>query len=67
MEGWDFPNCAVGVCGSQFNKFQLDLLMRFCQPKEIVICFDKEELPGKEEYFNKLYTTRFIKIKTISY
>lgn len=55
-DSFSFPNCAVGVCGSQFNKFQLDLLMRFCQPKEIVICFDKEELPGKEEYFNKLYT-----------
>lgn len=54
-EGFSFPNCAVGVCGSSFNKFQLDLLMRTCAPREIVVCFDKEELAGQTKYWNKLH------------
>ncbi len=29
--------------------------MKNCYPKEIIICFDKEEKPGSDEYFNKLY------------
>ena len=48
------PNCAVAVCGSNFNKYQLKLLIKECRPKEIVICFDKEELPGEDKYFKKL-------------
>ena len=55
FEEFDRPNCAAAVCGSQFNKFALKLLMRECFPAEIIICFDKEELPGEEVYFNKLY------------
>ena len=54
-EAFNFPNCSVAVCGSQFNKFQLDLLVRYCHPQEIVICFDKEEKPGEDKYFKKLY------------
>lgn len=54
-ESFSFPNCSVAVCGSQFNKFQLDLLLRFCKPSEVVLCFDKEEKPGEKKYFNKLY------------
>lgn len=54
-EAFSFPNCSVAVCGSQFNKFQLDLLVRYCHPQEIVICFDKEEKPGEDKYFKKLY------------
>lgn len=50
------PNCAVAVCGSQFNKYQLNLLLKYCKPQEIVICFDKEEKKGEDIYFNKLYT-----------
>lgn len=49
------PNCAAAVCGSQFNKYQLNILMKHCQPKEIVICFDNEEKTGQHIYFNKLY------------
>ena len=56
MESWDFPNCAVAVCGSQFNKHALKLLLKEARPKEIVICFDKEELPGSDDYFNKLWS-----------
>ena len=48
-------NCAVACCGSNFNKYQLKLLMRECHPKEIIICFDKEELPNEFKYFDKLY------------
>lgn len=55
MESFRAPHCGVAVCGSQFNKYQLRLLMELCQPTEIVICFDKEEKPGEENYFNKLW------------
>lgn len=55
MDGWDLPNCGAAVCGSQFNKHALKLLMLNTFPKEIIICFDKEEKPGEDEYFNKLY------------
>ena len=54
-ENFSFPNCSVAVCGNQFNKFQLDLLVRYSHPLEIVICFDKEEKPGEDKYFKKLY------------
>lgn len=54
-ENFSFPNCAVACCGSQFNKYQLDILMRFAHPREIVICFDNEEKPGSELYFQKLW------------
>lgn len=49
-------NCAVACCGSNFNKYQLKLLMQECHPKEIIICFDKEELPNEFKYFDKLYS-----------
>ena len=55
MESYDRLNCAAAVCGSQFNKHALKILIKNCHPQEIVICFDKEELPGSDEYFNKLY------------
>ena len=29
--------------------------MKKCFPREIVLCFDKEEKPGEEKYFNKLW------------
>ncbi len=54
-ESFSTPNCTVAVCGSKFNKYQLDLLLRYCNIDEIIICFDKEELPGQDLYFNKLY------------
>ena len=55
MESFSFPNCSAAICGSNFNKYQLNILMKTCCPTEIVLCFDKEELPGEEKYFNKLY------------
>lgn len=55
FESFDMPNCAVAVCGSQFNKFQMQLLLRYCHPEEIVICFDSEEKEGETKYFEKLY------------
>lgn len=48
-------NCAVAACGSNFNIFQLNLLLKECAPSEIILCFDSEELPGKSTYFDKLY------------
>ena len=56
MESWDFANCSAAVCGSQFNKHALKLLIQTAHPREIIICFDKEEKPGHDEYFNKLYS-----------
>lgn len=56
LEGFNMLNCSAAVCGSNFNKYQLKLLMKYCRPKEIVICFDKEEEPGQDKYFNKLYS-----------
>ena len=29
--------------------------MKTAHPREVVICFDKEEKPGSDEYFNKLW------------
>lgn len=52
-------NLSAAVCGSSFNKVQLDILMRHCGPKEIVICFDNDHpnLNNTEglQYFNKLW------------
>lgn len=55
FESFNMPHCAVAVCGSQFNKYQLNLLLRHCAPTEVVICFDKEEEQGQTKYFDKLY------------
>jgi hypothetical protein len=55
VDGFDIPNCSAAVCGSSFNKNQLKLLIKHCQPQEIVICFDKEEKPNEDKYFNKLW------------
>lgn len=54
MEGFIQPNCGVAVCGSQLNKHALKILLTECRPKEIIICFDKEEQPGSYKYFDKL-------------
>ena len=54
MEGFERPNCAVAVCGSSINKFQIDILIRNCAPSEFIICFDKEEEGLEDKYFNKL-------------
>ena len=55
IESFNIPNCGVAVCGSKLNKYALDILVRECHPREIVICFDQEEEPGKQDYFDKLY------------
>ena len=55
FESFNMPHCAVAVCGSQFNKYQLNILLKQCAPNEIVICFDKEENEGETKYFDKLY------------
>lgn len=52
-------NIALAVCGSNFNKLQLELLLRNFYLKEIIIAFDKEyvKYPSKEseKYFNHLW------------
>lgn len=55
FESFAMPNCAVAVCGSQFNKYQLNILLKFCRPREVVICFDSEEQEGESTYFDKLW------------
>lgn len=54
-DGFQIDNCAAAVCGSQLNKWQVKILIKECHPQEIVVCFDKEEQPPDEVYFNKLY------------
>ena len=54
-ENFGMKNYAVASCGSNLNKFQIDLLMRYCSPKNIVVCYDNEELKGEDKYFQKLY------------
>ena len=54
-EAFSGPNCAVAVCGSQFNKYQLNLLIKTCHPNEIILCFDSEELENETKYFDKLW------------
>ena len=53
MDSFSRPNCSVAVCGSSINKFQIDILMKYCNPREFIICFDKEE-DIEDKYFNKL-------------
>ena len=55
FESFGMSNCSVAVCGSQFNKFQLNILCRTCSPNEIVICFDREEIGDDYKYFDKLW------------
>ena len=55
-ESFGLKNYSVACCGSNINKFQIDLLMRYCAPSHIVVCFDNEEEPGQSKYFDKLYT-----------
>ena len=55
-ESFNMPNCCVAICGSKVNKYALDILIRECHPREIVLCLDQEELPGSTDYFNHLYS-----------
>jgi hypothetical protein len=53
-ESFSQPNCCVAVCGSNFNIYQLKLLLKYCQPKEIIIAFDKEQTEDDNSYMDKL-------------
>lgn len=55
FEDFNQLNCSVAVCGSALNKFQINLLIKECNPRNFIICFDKEEKPGEDKYFTKLY------------
>ena len=55
-DSFSLPNCCVAICGSNFNKYALKILLKECSPQEIVLCLDNEEKPGEEKYFNKLYS-----------
>ena len=55
LESLGFPPLGVAVGGSSFNKFQLELLIKNARPREVVLCFDKEQTVGDSTYFNKLY------------
>lgn len=54
-ENFNFLNCTVASCGNKFNKYQLDLLIRTCEVREVVLCYDQEEKQKSQEYFDKLY------------
>lgn len=53
-DSFRLPNVGVAVCGSNINRYQLNLL-RALKPKEVVICFDKEADTDRITHFNKLY------------
>lgn len=55
VESFNIPNCSAAVCGNKLNKYALDILIRTCHPREIIICFDNEELSHSSDYFNYLY------------
>ena len=54
---YPYNNCSVATCGSSFNKFQLMLLKKHCDVREVVICFDRQFETKEEEnkYYDKLY------------
>ena len=55
-ESFSYPNCTVATCGSAgINKYQLNMLLKIPNLQEIVLCYDREEKPKEEKYFNKLY------------
>lgn len=57
LQSWKgFANCGVAICGSNFNKYALKILLKEARPNEIVLCLDNEEKPGRDDYFNKLYS-----------
>lgn len=53
-------NYSVAACGDKINIFQVNLLIKECGIREIILAFDKEydKLSSDEgkKYFNKLYT-----------
>lgn len=53
-ESFKRDNCVVAVCGSNFNKYALKILLRECHPKQIIVAFDNEELPNHFDYKHKL-------------
>jgi hypothetical protein len=69
FESFGMLNCAVAVCGSQFNKYQLNILLRACSPSEIIVCFDREETGDDYKYFDKLYEicTKYKQYANISF
>ena len=56
QEGFNMNNCSVAVCGSHLNKWAMREIIKVGRPDEVVLCFDNEEKPGEDVYFNKLYT-----------
>lgn len=52
-------NYSVACCGNKINIYQINILIKECQVREIILAFDKEyEKFGTkeaEDYFNKLY------------
>lgn len=52
-------NNSVATCGSTLNKIQLELVMKTCRPKEVIIAYDKEYetnfTASSTKYLEKLY------------
>lgn len=38
---WGDRNIVVAACGSKINRWQVHLLLKYCDPNEIIIAFDK--------------------------
>lgn len=49
-------NVVVAACGNNISKWQVLLLLKYTDIKEIIVAFDREEQQGSNKYYNKLYT-----------
>lgn len=38
---WGDKNIVVAACGNKINRWQVHLIMKYCEPEEIIIAFDK--------------------------
>lgn len=70
LESFSTPNNAVAICGSNLNKFHIDMILRNTDAHELVIAFDNEEEPKSNSYFYKLWNlakrySNYIKVSFI--
>lgn len=57
MQAYDMygeNNVVVASCGNRINRWQILLLKKYCDVKEVILAFDREEREGERKYFDKL-------------
>lgn len=48
-------NVVVASCGNTLNKWQVLLLLKYTDVKEIIVAYDREEQLGSKAYYKRLY------------